>query len=31
MFYHFFAPIGGHPSFEEHFIEKIMNMQGHFS
>ena len=31
MFYHFLAPEGGHPTWEENFIEKKNNkMQGPF-
>ena len=28
MFYHFLAPEGGHPTWEEIFIEKNAKMQG---
>ena len=27
MFYHFLAPEGGHPTWDEHFIEKIIKLQ----
>ena len=30
MFYHFLAPEGGHPTWEEIFIEKHIKMQGPF-
>ena len=30
MFYHFLAPEGGHPTWEETFIEKHIKMQGPF-
>ena len=30
MFYHFLAPEGGHPTWEEIFIEKNTKMQGPF-
>ena len=31
MFYHFLAPEGGQPTWEEHSIEKNTSMQGPFS
>ena len=30
MFYHFLAPEGGHPTWEENFIEKNTPLQGIF-
>ena len=30
MFYHFLAPEGGHPTWEENFIEKNIKIQGPF-